>query len=129
MFISLLIVTFAIAAATASVVAFFFHKPVAAILTRIISDELALAWQRYVIFGVYLVGITGGVRIWELERYVSPSGRQQLLELTVDRWALEIYRTLVGSLQSIASALLAFFIIALVAYLVVRSIERRPLTA
>src|SRR6185436_8291228 len=90
MFISLLVVTFIIAAATSSVVAYFLHKPVAAILSRIIADELALAWQRYVIFGVYLVGITGGVRIWELERYVSPSARQGALELNTDRWALEI---------------------------------------
>ena len=129
MFISLLIVTFVIAAATSFAVAYFFQRPVAVILTRIIADELALAWQRYVVFGMYLVGITGGVRIWQLERYVSPAGRDQPLALNTDRWALEIYRTLVGSLESIATALLVFFIVALFAYLVVRSIERRAVTA
>ena len=68
MFIALLLVTFAIAAATSFVVARAFHNPVAVILARIVPGELALAWQRYVVFAVYLVGINGGVRIWELEK-------------------------------------------------------------
>ena len=126
MFIALLLVTFAIAAATSFVVARAFHNPVAVILARIVPGELALAWQRYVVFAIYLVGINGGVRIWELEKYVAPNGAGQVqLDLTSNRWALEVYRTLIESLQSIALALLAFFGIALFAYLVIRSLELR----
>lgn len=123
MFISLLLVTFVIAAATSYVVARTFQGPVAAILTRVVADELALAWQRYVVFAIYLVGINGGVRIWHLEQYVAAGTAAPVLN--GDRWALEVYRTLIGSLQSIAWALLAFFAVALVAYLVIRAIELR----
>lgn len=123
MFISLLLVTFLIASVTSFVVARTFQGPVAAILTRVVADELALAWQRYVVFAIYLVGINGGVRIWHLEQYVA-AGRSAPV-LNSDRWALEVYRTLIGTLQSIAWALLAFFAAALVAYLVIRAIELR----
>ncbi|HEX5830425.1 MAG TPA: hypothetical protein VFY16_05545 [Gemmatimonadaceae bacterium] len=126
MFIALLFVTFVIAATTSFVVARAFHRPVAVILTRIVADELALAWQRYVVFAIYLVGINGGVRIWELEKYVAPRGPGAApLVLDSDRWALEVYRTLIEALQSIAWALLAFFGVALLAYLVVRALELR----
>ena len=125
MFIALLLVTFVIATATSFVVARAFHRPVAVILARIVAGELALAWQRYVVFAIYLVGINGGVRIWELEKYVAPHGAGAPLALDADRWALEVYRTLIEALQSIAWALLAFFGCALLAYLVVRSLELR----
>lgn len=130
MFIALLLVTFLIAAATSFVVARAFHRPVAVILHRIVADELALAWQRYVVFAIYLVGINGGVRIWELEKSVAPRGGNPApLALNTDRWALEVYRTLIEALQSIAWALLLFFGVALLAYLVVRSLELRAARA
>jgi len=126
MFIALLVVTFLIAAATSFLVARAFQRPVAVILTRIVADELSLAWQRYVVFAIYLVGINGGVRVWELERYVAPPGKgAESLVLNTDRWALEVYRTLIGTLEGIAWALLLFFGVALVAYLVVRGLELR----
>lgn len=124
MFIALLLVTFLIATAASAVVARAFAQPVAVILTRIIADELALAWQRYIVFGIYLLGINGGVRIWQLERFVSP-GTQPIPTLNADRWALEVYRTLIGSLETIAWAMLPFFVISLLAYLAVRSLELR----
>lgn len=122
MFIALLIVTFLIATAASAVVARAFSEPVAVILTRIVADELAMAWQRYVIFALYLLGINGGVRIWQLEQFVR-YGQSSLPLLNADRWALEVYRTLIGSLQSLAVALLAFFVLSLLAYLRVRSLE------
>ena len=130
MFLALLAVTFVIAAATSFVIARAFHGPVTVILTRIVADELAVAWQRYVVFAMYLVGINGGVRIWELERYVSPFGvDNRPLVLNADRWALEVYRTLIETMQSIAWALLAFFGVSLVAYLFIRAIEMRTAPA
>jgi len=45
------------------------------------------------------------------------------LVLTGERWMLEIYRTLLETLQSIAWMLLIFFVFALIAYVVVRAFE------
>ena len=77
------------------------------------------------LFGLYLVGVNGGVRIWEFEKYVLPLGSEhETLILTADRWALEVYRTLMGTLRSVAAVLLLLFVLALIAYLVVRARER-----
>ncbi len=52
MFITLLIVTFAIAFVVATVVVVMFSKPIDKILARIISDEISKAWLRYLKFAI-----------------------------------------------------------------------------
>ena len=126
MFITLLVVTFAIAFAVASVVVIIFNKPIQNILGRIISDEISQAWAKYLRFALYVVGVSGGVRIWELEKYISKGYMNgEILALTWERWVLEVYRTVIGTLQSAAWLLLVFFIFALVAYVIVRVFELR----
>jgi hypothetical protein len=124
MFVMLLIVTFSISAAASFVIARLFDRPLGGIVQRLIPDEMAVAWHRYIHFGLYLVGVNGGVRIWEFEKYVLPrGGLPEPLLLTADRWALEVYRTLMGTLQTVAEVLLVFFLVALLAYLIIRSRE------
>jgi hypothetical protein len=126
MFITLLIVTFAIACATSLVVVRLFRAPITAILARVVSPELSGAWHRYLNFAVVVVGVSGGVRIWELEKYITARSKDaEPVVLTADRWVLEVYRTLIGTLQSAAWLLLVFFVFALIAYVIVRGFELR----
>lgn len=126
MFITLLAATLAIATLTSVIVARFFSKPIAAILSRIVAPELAGAWTQFLRFAIYVVGISGGVRIYELESYVRPAAEQFTPPvLTTNRWVLEVYRTIVGSLQSTAWMLLVFFVVALIAYVIVTALERK----
>lgn len=129
MFITLLLVTFAIAILTCLLVAKLFEQPITVILDRLIREEISTAWRRYILFATYVVGISGGVRIWELEKYITPSYNNdgKLPVLTTEHWILELYRTVIGTLQSVAWLLLVFFIFALVAYVIMRGFElRRP---
>jgi hypothetical protein len=48
-----------------------------------------------------------------------------LVVLNSDRWVLEIYRTIIGTLQSAAWLLFVFFVFALIAYVIVRGFELR----
>jgi hypothetical protein len=106
-----------------------FHQPIAAILRRIVGEELSDAWQRYVTFAIYVVGISGGVRVWELEKYINPRGKDvPPIVLNTDRWTLEVYRTVIETLQSIAWMLLVFFVAALIAYVIARGFELRRQT-
>jgi hypothetical protein len=128
MFITLLGITFLIALIVTFLVARVFQRPIGAILERVFADKISTAWQRYVTFAIYVVGISGGVRIWDLEKYISPHGpADSQLMLTRDRWVLEVYRTIVETLQSTAWLLLAFFVITLVAYMIVRIVEKATL--
>ena len=125
MFITLLIVTFAIAFTVSSIVVLVFAKPVNNILKRIISDKISQAWSRYLKFAIYITGISSGVRIWELEKYITKPRHEgaEIVQLNAERWVLELYRTIIETLQGIAWMLLVFFVFALVAYVIVRAFE------
>lgn len=125
MFITLLIVTFVIALVVSSVVVLIFARPINAILARIISDQISRAWSKYLKFAIYVTGISSGVRIWELEKYITEPRFEgsKIIELNAERWVLELYRTIIGTLQGIAWMLLVFFVFALVAYVIVRAFE------
>lgn len=131
MFLSLLAVTFLISLAVSFVLARIFSHPLDTILRRIIPEDISSAWLRYLKFAVYVVGISSGVRVWELEKYITPPMWRepalggQAVVLNTDRWILEVYRTVIGTLQGVAWMLLVFFIFALLAYVVVRIFETR----
>jgi len=115
MFITLLVVTFLIAAAASAVIALLFSRPINKILSRLL-------------FAIYVVGISGGVRVWDIERYITPDREGQILALNSDRWVIEIYKTIIGALQSAAWMLLIFFLFALLAYVIVRGFEWKRTT-
>lgn len=127
MFLTLLLVTFAIAVAVSFGVARMFSASIRRILDRLVAPDLAGAWHRYLLFALYVVGISGGVRIWSLEQYVNPRDPRTPapLVLNAERWTLEVYRTVIQTLQSIAWMLLVVFVFLLIAYVVARGLELR----
>ena len=126
MFIAVLLITFVTAVMVAFCVVKLFDKPIADIFRRIIQEEISGAWHRYITFAAYVVGVSGGVRIYELERYISaPHKDQEILILNWERWALEIYRTIIETLQSIAWMYLIVFVVALIAYVIAKGFELR----
>lgn len=126
MFFSLLVVTFIVAVAASAAVAMLFAKPIATILNRLVSQELGQAWVRYLKFAIYVTGISGGVRVWDLEKYITAQGPdREPIVLNQERWILEIYRTVIQTLQSTAWMLLVFFVFSLIAYVILRGFELR----
>ena len=66
------------------------------------------------------------MRIWELEKYITPRAADDpAVVLNLDRWVLEVYRTVIGTLQSAARMLLVVFLVALIAFVIVRAFELR----
>jgi hypothetical protein len=130
MFLTLLLITFVIATIVSFLVARLFANPIDGILKRIIADDISNAWLKYLKFAIYVVGISKGVRVWELERYINPARydeKDRVLTLTLDRWVLEVYRTVIETSQGIAWMLLVFFVFALIAYVIVRVYELKQL--
>lgn len=128
MFLGLLLITFVLALSVSLGVARMFKDPLDRILKRIIADEISDAWLKYMRFAILVVGVSSGVRIYELEKYITPATfvkDSQAVQLTFDRWVLEIYRTIIETLQGIAWMLLVFFVFALIAYVIVRLAEMR----
>jgi large-conductance mechanosensitive channel len=127
MFLTLLLATFVLAVGVSALVAKAFEKPIDGILKRIIADPISKAWLKYLMFAIYVVGISSGVRLWELQRYVTPpqGGRPEIIQLNNERWVLEIYSTVISTLQGLAWLLLVFFVVALIAFVIVRVFELR----
>jgi hypothetical protein len=124
MFFTLLAVTFAASFLTCFIVSLVFKKPVNEILSRLVGEAIYKAWTKYLTFAIYVTGLSGGVRVWEYERYVFPQGEDKtIIELNLERWSLELYRTIIGTLQAVAWMLLVFFVFALVAYVIVKGRE------
>jgi hypothetical protein len=126
MFITLLVATFVIAFVVSSVVVILFGRPISKILDRIISDQISRAWVRYLKFAIYVTGISSGVGIRRLEEYLTePREEAEIVVLSTERWVLEVYRTVIGTLEGVAWMLLVFFIFALIAYVIVRAVESK----
>jgi hypothetical protein len=124
MFLTLLLASFVISFVVCAIVAKLFYGPVSRILRRLVDEEIYTAWSKYLVFAIFVVGISGGVRVWDLERYILPVKEgETALALTGERWVLEVYRTLIGTLQATAWALLLFFLAALIAFVIVKGRE------
>jgi hypothetical protein len=126
MFITLLIVTFFISLAVSVGSVYFFQSSLKRVLSRIVTEELADAWLKYIKFAAYVVGISGGVRIYQLELYVHPINDEIPIKiLDSQAWILEVYSTIIETLQSIAWMLFIVFVVTLIAFVIVRAFELR----
>ena len=126
MFIQLFSVSVLLALAVSYAVVRIFRPAVDAILVKVIGDEVYKAWSKYLVFAIYVVGFSGGVRVWDFEKYLIPKDEGgKTLILDGERWMVEIYRTVIGTLQAVAWMLLVFFLFAMIAYVIVRAMEMR----
>jgi hypothetical protein len=82
MIINLLVITLLLSLVVAGLVAWFFRKPISTIMNRIVGDPLASAWVRYVMVAIVVVGVGGGVRPWDYEKYITLVKDQPLPVLT-----------------------------------------------
>ncbi len=125
MFYLLLVVTLLVSAGISFAVTRFFGKSIGHILDKLVGDELAFVWRQYLVFAVMVVGVSGGVRLWELEKYTATKSDSAPVDLTAARWTLEIYRTGIETLQSVAWVMLLFFLAALIGMVIKRAYEAR----
>ena len=90
MFITLLVVTFLISIFVSFIVVKLFRQPIEKILVRVVKDDISAAWVRYLTFAIYVVGVSGGVRVWDLEKYITPRPEEtEVIFLNAERWVLE----------------------------------------
>ncbi|HJV05710.1 MAG TPA: hypothetical protein VJ642_00125 [Chromobacteriaceae bacterium] len=127
MFFALFGATVIVALATSLAAARFFDVAVNKILQKTLGPDLTEAWRKYIYFAIFVAGLSGGVRQWELEKYLPPApGKGSgAMELTGARWLLEIFNTLTEALRSIALIMLMFFLCAMMAYVIAQALARR----
>ena len=128
MFYYLMISTFVLALGVSFMVMRLFSQSIQDILARIIQDPIHDAWAKYTKFAGMVVGTSSGIRIYDMEKYITPltytdNNKKIVIELTQERWVLEIYRTIIETLQGLAWMMLVLFMVALLASVIVRWAE------
>jgi hypothetical protein len=126
MFLLLLLYTLIISLVVCTIFAFVFNKPVGRILERIFKEEIYIIWQKYIIFSIFVVGVSSGVKIWKLEEYLNPDQAvNKLASLNTDRIVLEIYRVIIDTSVSITWLIFTFLIFSLIAWVILKAFESR----
>lgn len=122
MFYLLIIGNFILVLAVSLLVMKVFSKSVDRILQRIIKDDISLEWSKYIKFSALVVGISSGMPTYSLSQYLPNENVEKFkpLVLTTERMVLEIYQTVIETLQGMAYAYCLFFVIALLAYVVIK---------
>ncbi len=115
MFITFLVVNFAVALMVGVMIVLPFRKPLLNLMRRRFSEEASVVWEKYLALAIIIIGITVGTRVWELEDYVPSVGS---LELTSDLIAIEVYKTTIATLQIDAVLLFVVLVVAWVGSLI-----------
>jgi len=123
MFLALFLVSLVLAFAISAIVAWVSKDIIEGIMHRFLADKIGAAVSKYLRFAIIVAGISDGTRAGALRDYINaPSYSRDALtaQLTQEFWALELYRTAIGSLEGILWLMLIFSLGAIVAIMLIR---------
>jgi len=126
MFVVLFLVTFVLAFAISSAVAWAGKEPIEGILHHFFTVNVTAAMSKYLRLAIVLVGVSSGARIRILEEYIAASPGNKIEKtdaLTQELWVLELYRTSIATLEGILWLLLLFSLIVFAAYWLMRKVN------
>jgi len=132
MIIVLFVVSFALAFGVAAGVAWLSKDPIEVILHRFLAAHISVALSKYLRFAIVVVGMASGTRVGALEEYIGASSWNKTAlaaALTQEIWVLELYRTIVATLEGIVWLLLVVAFFVLLAILVIRKGNMKQLQA
>jgi len=119
MFIALFAASFLLALVLSATIAWLSQEAMDTILRRFVVDPVVRrGFEKYIRFAIVVVGISGGTRVKPLQEYISAAEwNKPALQaaLTQEFWTLELYRTVMGTLEGVAGLLLLCIFLALMA--------------
>jgi hypothetical protein len=111
MFLALFGVSFALALALSFTVAWVSKDAIETVLRRFVADSVVrAAFSKYLRFAMVVVGISVGTRVSPLQEYMaaSYSGKVSMLAaVNQEYWVMEIYHTILGTLEGLVWLLLS----------------------
>ena len=130
MFIALFGASFLLALALSATVAWLSREAMDTVLRRFVVDPVVRSgFEKYIRFAIVVVGISSGTRAKALQEYISAAEWSKpalQAALTQEFWTLELYRTVMGTLEGVAGLLLLCIFLALIAPAVLRMLNVEP---
>ena len=126
MFVVLFLVTFLLAFAISSGVAWAGKEPIEGILHHFFTVNVTAAMSKYLRLAIVLVGVSSGARIRVLEEYIAASAGNKIEmsnALTQEFWVVELYRTSISTLEGILWLLLLFSLVVFAAFWLMRKVR------
>ncbi|HEX8372012.1 MAG TPA: hypothetical protein VF585_04480 [Chthoniobacterales bacterium] len=124
MFITLLTVTLLLAVIITALIVRLLAPSIRGILTRLVGDQVASHWQKFTIFALYISGVSHGVDLYRLERYIQKTHEKDVIPpLTLESWIFELYQVVERTLGGLTWAAMTVFVISLIAFIIVRGFE------
>jgi len=127
MFVALFAASFLLALVLSATIAWLSREAINTILRRFVVDPVVCrGFEKYIRFAIVVVGISGGTRVKPLQEYISAAEwNKPALQaaLTQEFWTLELYRTVMGTLEGVAGLLLLCIFLALMAPAVLRMLK------
>ena len=131
MFVTLFLASFLLALALSVTIAWISREAIDAVLRRFVADSVVRrGFEKYIRFAIVVLGISGGTRVKPLQEYISAAEYNKAAlqaALTQEFWAIELYRTVLGTLESVAGLLLLCIFLTLIAPAVLRMLKVEPL--
>lgn len=130
MIVTLFLVTFVLAAGLAAGVAWLSKDPIEVLLHRFLAAHISVALSKYLRFAIVVVGTASGTRVAALEEYIGATSYNKTAmtaALTQETWVLELYRTVVATLEGIVWLLLVVAFFVLLAILIIRKANMKQL--
>jgi hypothetical protein len=126
MFITLLLITLALAVCIAFLGLRYLRGPLRGVLHRITGADASEHWYRFAVFALYITSVGHGVQVYRLERYIQKTHKDDIMPpLRVEAWVYEIYQVIERTLEGLAWGAMTVFIIGLLAIVVLRAFEIR----
>lgn len=130
MLIALFGASFLLALALSATIAWLSREAMDAVLRRFVVDPVVRGgFEKYLRFAIVVVGISSGTRAKALQEYIAAAEwNKPTLQaaLTQEFWTLELYRTVMGTLEGVAGLLLLCIFLALIAPAVLRMLNVEP---
>lgn len=131
MFVALFGASFLLALVLSVTIAWLSREAIDTILRRFVAGSVVRrGFEKYIRFAIVVVGISGGTQVKPLQEFISASQYNKAAlqaALTQEFWAMELYRTVMGTLEGTAGLLLICIFLALIAPAVLRMLKVEPL--
>lgn len=130
MFIALFGASFLLALALSATIAWLSREAMDTVLRRFVGDPVVRSgFEKYIRFAIVVVGLSSGTRAKALQEYIAAADwNKPALQaaLTQEFWTLELYRTVMGTLEGVAGLLLLCIFLALIAPAVLPMLKVEP---
>lgn len=125
MFYSLLLSSLVTSIILSLIVVSLFKKSVESMLSKVIEVDIYSEWSKYISFVMYVVGITSGIKISELQKFTENTSFLNPDYFNFEKVALNVFLSAKETAQSLAWLLFVFYMVVLISLVIIKIFSKK----